>query len=91
MMPDVSIYTLGVKNFVEIALSRTVFGGFFAFTLKFKMVTKNDGKIFLSNHTISHSFKDKWALASCTGIQDGRQTWWEHYFGQKLQDQSAYT
>ena len=45
-VPDDSTDTLGVKNFVEIALSRTVseINAFLRFTQKFKMATKNDGK-----------------------------------------------
>ena len=45
-----SAVTLGIKNFVEIALSRTVFkiNAFLHFTKKFKMATKNDGKTILN-------------------------------------------
>ena len=48
-----SLYTLLVKNFVEIALSRTVSGinAFLNFTQEFKMTTKMAGQQFLGKVT----------------------------------------
>ena len=47
MLPADSVDTLGVKNFVEIALYCTVseINEFLRFTQKFKMAAKNGGKV----------------------------------------------
>ena len=47
-MPDDSVDNLGVKNFTEIAVCCTIFemNVLLCFTQKFKMATKNGGKIF---------------------------------------------
>ena len=51
-MPNDSVDTLGVKYFIEIALSHTVseINSFLHFTLKFKMESKNCGKTIFDKH-----------------------------------------
>ena len=65
-------FFLRVKNFVEIALSRSVseINMFLHFTQKFKLV----GKI----HTLR--FRDKHVFAFYAEIQAGRQKWWGNDF-----------
>ena len=99
--------TLWVKNFIEIAQSRTVskINALLHFMQKFKMAAKSDGKVifgesrliypvrlkFCRNRSISHRFLDKCAFALYAEIQDGHQKWQESNFWEKLPVDSTYT
>ena len=90
-MPVDSADTLRVKNFVEIALSRSVseINTFLYFTQKFKTAAKCVGKTIVEKsqqYTLqipcgskisskSLSFQDKSIFAFKTEIQDGHQKW----------------
>ena len=107
MSPVHSADTLWVKNFIKIALSRTVFK-INAFYAEIQDGRQKWGKVifakvvsppcrypadpkFCRNCSISHCFRDKCAFAIYAEIQDGCQKWRESDFCEKSPADSVDT
>ena len=72
--------TLWVRNFFEIALSRSVskINGFLCLTQKFKMAVDPVGQKFRRNRSILFHFRNKHFFTFNAEIQDGCQKWQEN-------------